>query len=214
MAFTIAVLNQKGGAGKTTITMSLAGAFTSLGYSVAIVDSDTQGNMRDWKAVSEENPIPVFGIDRPTIHTDIKALSKFDINFIDGAPTVEAMSASAIKAADLVLIPVQPSPLDIWATADLVEMVKTRIELTDGKLQAAFIVSRSISSTKISKDISTILSEFELPVLETPMQHYTDLSTCIASGKTIIEFAPRSKAAKQVMNLANEIITKFISKAA
>lgn len=89
MAFVIAVINQKGGAGKTTTTISLAGAFTSMGYNVAIIDSDSQGNMRDWKAVREENPIPVLGIDRPTIHTDIKSLSRFDIVLIDGAPTVK-----------------------------------------------------------------------------------------------------------------------------
>lgn len=212
MAYVIAVVNQKGGAGKTTTTISLAGAFTSLGYTVAIVDSDIQGNMRDWKAVREDNPIPVLGMDRPTIHNDIKSLSRFDIVLIDGAPTVEAMSASAIKAANLALIPVQPSALDIWASADLVDMVKQRIEITDGKLEATFLVSRSVANTKIGKEISGILSGYELPVLETTIPHYTDYSTCVAQGKTIIELAPKSKAAAQALNLANELITKYINK--
>lgn len=212
MAFVIAVINQKGGAGKTTTTISLAGAFTSMGYNVAIIDSDAQGNMRDWKAVREENPIPVLGIDRPTIHTDIKSLSRFDIVLIDGAPTVEAMSASAIKAANLAIIPVQPSPLDIWATADLVDMVKQRIEITDGKLEAAFLVSRCVANTKIGKEISSILTGYELPVLNTNIPQYTDYSTCIASGKTIIEHAPKSKAALVALELANEIVTTYIKK--
>ncbi len=212
MAFVIAVINQKGGAGKTTTTISLAGAFTSMGYNVAIIDSDSQGNMRDWKAVREENPIPVLGIDRPTIHTDIKSLSRFDIVLIDGAPTVEAMSASAIKAANLAIIPVQPSPLDIWATADLVDMVKQRIEITDGKLEAAFLVSRCVANTKIGKEISGILTGYELPVLNTNVPQYTDYSTCIAAGKTIIEHAPKSKAALVALELANEIVTTYINK--
>ena len=168
--------------------------------------------MRDWKAVNEDNPIPVLGIDRPTIHTDIKSLSRFDIVLIDGAPTVEAMSASAIKAADLVIIPVQPSPLDIWATADLVDMVKQRIEITDEKLKAAFVVSRTIANTTIGKEITNILAGYELPVLETVIPQYTDYSSCITSGKTIMEHAPRSKAAAVALNLANEIKTKYIDK--
>lgn len=212
MAFVISLINQKGGAGKTTNVISLAGAFTKMGYNVAIVDSDTQGNMRDWKAVNEDNPIPVLGIDRPTIHNDIKSLARFDIVLIDGAPTVEAMSASAIKASDLAIIPVQPSPLDIWATADLVDLVKTRIEITDGKLQAAFLVSRVVANTTIGKEISDILAKYELPVLDTAMSSLTDFSSCIKHGKTVIEYAPKSKAADLAMQLANEIKTKYIDK--
>lgn len=212
MALVIALVNQKGGAGKTTNTLNLAGAFTKLGYNVAIIDSDSQGNTRDWKAVNEDNPIPVLGIDRPTIHTDIKSLSRFDIVLIDGAPTVEAMSASAIKAADLAIIPVQPSPLDIWATADLVDMVKQRIEITDGKLQAAFLVSRVVSNTKIGKEISDILTGYELPVLDTVIPSYTDFSSCIKTGQTVVEYAPKSKAAAVAMELAKEIQEKYINK--
>lgn len=212
MAFVISLVNQKGGAGKTTNTISLAGAFTKLGYSVVIVDSDTQGNTRDWKAVNEDNPIPVLGIDRPTIHTDIKSLSRFDIVLVDGAPTVEAMSASAIKAADLAIIPVQPSPLDIWATADLIDLVKTRIEITDGKLQAAFLVSRAVANTKIGKEISDILAKYELPVLETIIPSLTDYSTCIKHGQHVIEYAPHSKAAKIALKLATEIKEKYLDK--
>jgi chromosome partitioning protein len=71
--------------------------------------------------------LTVVGIDRPTIDRDIKNLvAKMDFVVIDGAPQAADLAVSAIKTADIILIPVQPSPYDIWATSDLVELVKTR----------------------------------------------------------------------------------------
>lgn len=131
----IAVLNQKGGSGKTTIATHLARAWQLAGLDVLLVDSDPQGSARDWAAVREDQPVPVVGIDRPTIERDLRALGHKQRIVIDGAPQAADLAASAIKAADLVLIPVQPSPYDIWAAADLVELIKARQEITDGRSQ-------------------------------------------------------------------------------
>ena len=136
----ISVLNQKGGSGKTTIATHLARAIQLKGFSVLLVDSDPQGSSRDWAAVNPENPVPVVGIDRPTIERDLKRIADKDYVIIDGAPQAADLAISAIKASDIIIIPVQPSPYDIWATSDLVDLVKQRIEMTDGKLKAAFIV--------------------------------------------------------------------------
>jgi len=82
----IAVLNQKGGSGKTTIATHLARALQLDGASVLLVDSDPQGSARDWAAVQEDNPVTVVGIDRPTIDRDLKAIGHKDFVVIDGAP--------------------------------------------------------------------------------------------------------------------------------
>src|SRR5574340_78838 len=155
----IAVLNQKGGSGKTTIATHLARALQLDGADVLLVDSDPQGSARDWAAVREDQPLTVVGIDRPTIDRDLKNVARKDFVVIDGAPQAADLAVSAIKAADFVLIPVQPSPYDIWATADLVELVKQRIEVTDGRLQAAFVVSRAIKGTRSEEHTS----EFQSP---------------------------------------------------
>ena len=147
--YVIAVLNQKGGSGKTTIATHLARSLQLDGDSVLLVDSDPQGSARDWAAVREEQPVTVVGIDRPTIERDLKHIARKDFVVVDGAPQAADLAVSALKAADFVLIPVQPSPYDIWATAELVDLVKQRIELTDGRLQAAFVVSRAIKGTRI-----------------------------------------------------------------
>ena len=205
----IAVLNQKGGSGKTTIATHLARALQKQDYSVLLVDSDPQGSARDWSAVDEENPVTVIGIDRPTIDRDLKSVAKKDFIIIDGAPQASDLALSAIKAADFVLIPVQPSPYDIWATSDLVDLVKQRIEITDGKLQSAFVVSRAIKGTKIGTEISEALLGYELPVLDTRITQRVIYPTTAASGTTVLDAEPNSDASKEINALALELISKF-----
>ncbi|HHK7933983.1 TPA: ParA family partition ATPase [Serratia marcescens] len=202
----IAVLNQKGGAGKTTIATHLARALQLAGADVLLVDSDPQGSARDWAAVREDQPVPVVGIDRPTIERDLKSIAtKKDFVVIDGAPQAADLAVSAIKAANFILIPVQPSPYDIWATADLVELVKQRIEVTDGKLKAAFVVSRAIKGTKIGAEVTEALSGYGLPVLESRITQRVSYPSTAAGGTTVIDAEPGGEAAREVQALANEI---------
>lgn len=206
----IAVLNQKGGAGKTTIATHLARALQLDGADVLLVDSDPQGSARDWAAVREDQPVTVVGIDRPTIDRDVKAIGQRDFVVIDGAPQAADLAVSAIKAADFVLIPVQPSPYDIWATADLVDLVKQRIELTDGKLQAAFVVSRAIKGTKMGAEVAEALSGYGLPVLEARITQRVIYPGTAAAGTTVQDNDPDSDAAHEIRALMTEIKEKLI----
>ena len=206
----IAVLNQKGGSGKTTIATHLARALQLAGANVLLVDSDPQGSARDWAAVREDQPLTVVGIDRPTIDRDLKQIARKDFVVIDGAPQAADLAVSAIKAADFVLIPVQPSPYDIWATADLVELVKQRIEVTDGKLQAAFVVSRAIKGTRIGGEVAEALAGYELPILETRITQRVSYPGTAAVGTTVMDSEPEGDAAAEIRALAAEIRLKLI----
>jgi chromosome partitioning protein len=205
----IAVLNQKGGAGKTTIATHLARALQLSGASVLLVDSDPQGSARDWSAVREDQPLSVVGIDRPTIGRDLKSLAHTDYVVIDGAPQAADLAVSAIKAADFILIPVQPSPYDIWATADLVELVKQRMEVTDGKLQAAFVVSRAIKGTKIGAEVTGALADYGLPVLDARITQRVSYPGTAATGTTVLDTEPDGDAAREVRALMTEITRKL-----
>lgn len=202
----IAVLNQKGGSGKTTIATHLARALQLQGSSVLLVDSDKQGSARDWSAVDESNPITVIGLDRPTLDRDLKNISDKDFVVIDGSPQATDLAVSAIKAADFVLIPVQPSPYDIWATSDLVDLVKQRIEMTDNKLKSAFVVSRAIKNTRIGGEVSEVLTEYGLPVLDAKIVQRIAYPNSAAIGKTVFETESKSSDAVAEMNaLATEV---------
>lgn len=202
---TIAVLNQKGGSGKTTIATHLASALSRIGHDVILVDSDPQGSARDWAAAREDQPVPVVGIDRPTLHRDLKNLVNQDYVVIDGAPQASDLAASAIKAADFILIPVQPSPYDVWATADLVDLVKQRIEITDGKLVAGFVVSRTIKGTKMGADVVDVLNGYDLPVLESRITQRVIYPTTAATGTTVFDKDPNGPAAAEMAALAKEV---------
>lgn len=202
----IAVLNQKGGSGKTTIATHLARGLQLEGHSVLLVDSDKQGSARDWRAVDEDNPLPVIGLDRPTLDKDLRSVSSKDFIVIDGSPQATDLAVSAIKACDLVLIPVQPSPYDIWATSDLVDIVKQRIEMTDGSLKAAFVVSRAINNTNIGKEVSTVLLDYGLPVLDTKIMQRVSYPNSAAIGKTVLDTeSANSSAVQEITSLVNEI---------
>ena len=206
----ISILNQKGGSGKTTIATHLARSLQLKGFSVLLVDSDPQGSCRDWAAVNEENPVPVVGIDRPTIERDLKRIANKDYVIIDGAPQAADLAISAIKASDVIIIPVQPSPYDIWAPSELVDLVKQRMELVEGKLKAAFVVSRAIKGTKISGEISEALKGYQLPILNTVITQRVIYPSSAASGTTVLDVDINSEAAKEINCLMEEINKNYL----
>ena len=201
----IAVLNQKGGAGKTTIATHLARALQLDGADVLLVDSDPQGSARDWAAVREDQPVPVVGLDRPTIERDLKSIAQKDYVIIDGAPQAHDLAVSALKAAHFILIPVQPSPYDIWATSDLVDLVKQRIELTEGQLKAAFVISRAIRNTKLGQEVTEALTGYALPILAVRIMQRVIYPTTAAAGTTVLDTEPHGEAAKEIRALTHEI---------
>mgnify|MGYP003603164311 CR=1 FL=1 len=206
----VAVLNQKGGSGKTTIATHLARAWQLSGKDVLLIDSDPQGSARDWASVREDHPLPVVGIDRPTIDRDLKSVVRKDVVVIDGAPQAADLAISAIKAASFILIPVQPSPYDIWATSDLVDLGKQRMELVEGKLKAAFVVSRAIKGTKISGEISEALKGYQLPILNTVITQRVIYPSSAASGTTVLDVDINSEAAKEINCLMEEINKNYL----
>ena len=174
-----------------------------------LIDSDPQGSARDWAAMHDDQPVSTVGIDRPTIERDIKSIAPVDWVFIDGAPQAQDLAISALKAAHFVLIPVQPSPFDIWATQALVEVVKERIALTDGKLGAAFVISRAIKGTRISQEIREALTGYELPVLESRITQRVLYPTSAAKGSTVLDEEPNGEAAREIRALSQELRTRI-----
>ncbi|RCJ32663.1 peptide transporter, partial [Nostoc minutum NIES-26] len=164
------------------------------------------GSARDWNEASGGNIIPVVGLDRETLAKDLQAISQgYDWIVIDGAPQIAKLSAAAVKAADLVLIPVQPSPYDIWACADLVDIIAARREVTNGKPKAAFVISRAIKNTKLSGEINQALKDYGLPVLKAGTTQRVVYPTTAAEGLTVFSDSS-SDAAREINALKKEVL--------
>ena len=203
----IGILNQKGGAGKTTIALHLAHALALKDYQVMLIDADPQGSARDWATAREGNaPFSVVGLDRPIIHKEINKLSTgYDYVIIDGAPRVSDITRSAILASDLVLIPIQPSPLDIWAAHSVVELIE-EAQIYQPDLKATFIINRKIVNTAIGKEVVEVLKDYPYPVLKAALAQRIAFAESLNIGSTVLETSPHSIAASEINAVVEELL--------
>lgn len=208
----ISFLQEKGGSGKTTMSVNVAHGLVIRGFKALLVDGDPQGSARDWNAQNEGSLVPVIGLDRETLPVDLKAVKEgYDFIIIDGAPQISKLSAAAIRASDIVLIPVQPSPYDVWASLDLVELIKARQEVTNGKPKAAFVISRVIKNTKLSKEINDVLAEYGIPVFESFTSQSVTYPTVASNGNTVFSTATFNHTRIEIDNIITELMEKFIN---
>ena len=205
----IALLNQKGGVGKTTLATHLAGELVLLGRSVLLLDADPQGSALDWaqrRLQSGQGRLyGVFGLARDTLHQEAPQIAlQADYVVIDGPPRVAALARSALLAADLVLIPVQPSAYDVWASHEMVQLV-TEARVFRPQLRAAFVVNRRVVGTVIGREARAALADQPFAALETEVSQRIVFADSVAAGRLACEVAPQCAAAREVVALAQAV---------
>lgn len=202
--FTIGLVQQKGGVGKTTIATNLSRTFQRRGNDVLLVDADPQGTTRDWAAKEGiETPVTV-GVDRPVVHKEIPKIDGYDMAIIDAVGKLEKMTVSVIKASDLVLVPIQPSAADLWAVGQIIDHIETRRQMTEGKPDARFLVSRSIGSSKMGEEVQEVLDQAPFGRLESGTNQRVAYARALGDGKSVHETSDQ-KAQSEISDIADEL---------
>lgn len=202
-----AFLNQKGGVGKTTLSYSFATALVQDGHQVLLIDADPQHGALTWQAHREATPLfPIVGLPTDKLHREMAAhAAHYDDLIIDAPPQVSGIARSIILAADLILIPVQPSPHDIWSAAAVVQLIEEASAFKEN-LKTAFVVNRKIANTALGRDVFTALENYPFPVLPTAICQRVAFAESAALGASVLETEPTGPAAHEILSLTREAL--------
>lgn len=201
----ISFLNQKGGVGKTTLSVNVAACLARQGHRVLLIDADKQSSSTTWAGLREDAPFQVVSMARANMARDaMKLAADYTHTVIDGPPHAEEIARSCIVASDFVVLPIEPSGLSTWASDLTVRQVK---EARDFKpsLKCGFVVSRKIGKTVIGREIRTMAAEAGLPILRSEVEQRVAFAESLTMGQTIFEWANGSTATREIEHLTREI---------
>jgi chromosome partitioning protein len=203
----ITVAQQKGGAGKTTIAAHLAIALTAAKKKVAVVDIDPQQSLTMWYRMREERfgdagaGVLVNQVKGWRTKNEVEKLARdHDIVLIDSPPHMETEARVAVRAADLVVIPVQPSPMDVWATRPTIDMARTE------KSPVLLVLNRVPPRAKLNEEMLAEVKKFGAKVARAKIGNRVVFASALSEGRAVGEVQPSGKAAKEITALAKEIL--------
>ena len=183
----VAIVNQKGSTGKTTLATNPAWALAEAD-NVLLLDADPQASAQNW--VAGDSPIPDTLSVTSAAGADLARLARssavdHDWVIIDGPPGITKTTADAVRVADVVLIPAQPSPLDVWAASDIVAAIQARQKTSKGKPKAAFVITMTQPRTRLSRQIDDALNDMGIPVLQARTTRRVAYPNAINDGKAV-----------------------------
>ena len=184
----VAIINQKGGTGKTTLATNLAWVLAEKG-DVLLLDADPQASAQNWAAADGTAPstLDIREIGKGDLIRMVRSITAgYDWVIIDGPPGITKTSADAVRVADVVLIPAKPSPLDVWAASDIVAAVLARQKTAKGVPKAAFVITMSQPRTRLGQQIDASLNEMGIPVLQARTTQRVAYPNAINEGNSVV----------------------------
>jgi chromosome partitioning protein len=206
----ITIAQQKGGAGKTTLAIHLAVAWSALGQKVAVLDTDPQASLTGWQGVRATRQAARAGAPQVSAITgwrapaEIERLAKaFDLVVVDSPPHTETEARVVIRAADLVIVPIQPSVMDLWATQATLNLAKAE------RTAALLVLNRVPPRSSAAAEIAEEAHKLGVPVATTTLGNRVALASALNAGLGITEFQSSGSATTEVSSLAAEILNSL-----
>lgn len=202
----IALVGNKGGAGKTTLSINLASYLASKSTTI-VVDADPQGSALQWRTFAEENTVPIIEAGEQLKTQAKKLLLDYQYVLFDCPPSVHAPQTTTVLGfCDIALIPVQPSPVDLWATVHIEEAVN-RARKHNTNLRATLVINQLEARTTLSRLVRDALTEIGLPVASTALRRRAIFRSSALEGKSVFDMGSRGRdAAQEIAHLTEEII--------
>ncbi len=204
MGKVIAVVQQKGGSGKTTLAVNLAVAYARRGLTVALLDTDPQGSLGRW-FMARRDRLGDAGMDFTTssawgVSYECEKLRRVaDVILIDTPPKVDADLRPALREADLVLVPVASSHVDLWATEGVLDLARR-----EGK-PATVVLNRMRAGTRLSEDVAAAAAALDATVAGTRIANRNLYAETLGQGLGIADVQRRGAAADEIATLADEV---------
>ncbi|SDG31679.1 ParA family partition ATPase [Thalassobaculum litoreum] len=213
MARILTVAQQKGGAGKTTLAAHLAVAIAETGKTVAVVDIDPQASLSSWWEMRAELGLPAPSNGRGkgglSVHritgwrtaNEVEKLARdHDVVVVDSPPHAETEAKIAVRVADLVLVPLQPSPMDFWATQATLDLAKAE------KTDALLVLNRVPPRASLTEAMTVKIGEMGAKVAKAQIGNRVALAASLLEGKGVTEYQKRGTAAAEIKALAAEVM--------
>ncbi len=201
----ISFVNQKGGVGKTTSAINFAASLKRKNYKLLFIDADPQGSATQWHAVENNTAFEVLHHPEPITRSEIETLSQeYDYLVIDAPPAIGDITKSILAVAELSIVPLSPSSLDIWSCKGTLEMIDTARE-ENPDLDVKLLINRKIPGTRVGREARQSLGIFDMDILDTELCQRVAYIDAMTSGVSVMQYAPGSKAANEIENLCDEV---------
>ncbi|HEX3972687.1 MAG TPA: ParA family partition ATPase [Stellaceae bacterium] len=205
----VTIAQQKGGAGKTTLAIHLALAWAAGGKRVSIIDIDPQASVSTWFKLRHERlgagstPIEAVAVSGWRVTNEVERQAReHDVVLIDSPPHAETEARIAVRAGALVLVPAQPSPMDLWATKPTLDLARAE------KTPALLVLNRVPSRSNLTGAMLDAFNALDVPLAETQIGNRIALAAAINEGKGILEYERSGAAAREIKALADEVLRR------